>query len=52
MDNAVTVDIKVNTAKVDAAIAKLERLVGLIKEAKSLADDLASTEINLQISIG
>ena len=53
MNNTVTIDVKANTAAVDMALAKTDRLIELIKEAKSLANDLASdaTKITLQISV-
>lgn len=37
-----SVKVEVNVSGVDEAVEKAERLVELLKEAKSLADDLAS----------
>lgn len=42
---------EVDTAKVDEAIQKAERLSELIREAKSLIDDLASIELNLDVKL-
>lgn len=39
-DNKITLDVELNG--VDEATKKVERLIELLKEAKSLADDLAS----------
>lgn len=46
-----TVKICADTTELDIATSKLERLCELLKEAKSLVDDLASNsnEINLKI---
>lgn len=38
-----SVEVEVNVSGVDEAVEKAERLVELLKEAKSLADDLASS---------
>ena len=53
MNNTITIDVKANTVELDMALAKVYRLIELIKEAKTLADDLASdaTKITLQISV-
>ncbi|MCL2841799.1 MAG: hypothetical protein FWE05_13655 [Defluviitaleaceae bacterium] len=51
MNNVVTINANVDTSKIDEAITKADRLRNLIKEAKSLADDLASTEINLKLDV-
>lgn len=36
-----TISIHIDTSEVDVATAKVERLVSLLKEANSLADELA-----------
>ena len=46
-NNAVNVDVKVTG--VDEAIKKAERLRELLKEAKKLADELASYELELDV---
>ncbi len=50
-ETAVCVKAKVDTGEVDQAIEKVERLSGLLKEAKSLADDLASKVVGLKFEI-
>ncbi|MFQ6792893.1 MAG: hypothetical protein ACLRT4_08935 [Thomasclavelia sp.] len=40
-----TVDVDVNVSGIDEAVKKTEHLVELLKEVKSLADDLASNNI-------
>ena len=47
----VVVDTKVECAGLDETLHKLERLQELLKEANSLADELASKEINVVISM-
>mgnify|MGYP000663726261 CR=1 FL=1 len=42
---------EVDMAKVDEAIQKAERLSELLKEAKSLIDDLASMELKLDVKL-
>ena len=43
-----TIDI----SEVETAINKIEHLTELLKEANSLADELASKELNITFSIG
>lgn len=45
--NEVVVDVQVEVN--DADIEKATRLVELLKEAKSLVDDLASAEFNINV---
>jgi len=45
------ISIKVDTSSIDEATGKAERLVPLIQEAESLADDLASCEITLKVKV-
>lgn len=40
---------KIDTAEIDEAMQKLQRLYELLKEANSLVKELASTELNLNI---
>lgn len=42
---------KINTAEVDEAMQKLQRLHELLKEANSLLRELASTELNLDVKL-
>ncbi len=42
---------EVDTTRVDEAIRKVQRLSELLREAKSLIDDLASMELNLDIKV-
>lgn len=42
---------EVDTTRVDEAIRKVQRLSELLREAKSLIDDLASMELNLDIKL-
>lgn len=42
---------EVDTTRVDEAIRKVQRLSELLREAKSLIDDLASMELNLDIKM-
>lgn len=42
---------KIDTAEVDEAIQKLQRLHELLKEANSLIKELASTELNLNVKL-
>lgn len=46
-NNTVNVDVKV--AGIDEAIKKAERLNVLLKEAKTLMDELASYELELDV---
>lgn len=46
---AVTLDV--DATEVKRAIKKVRRLVKLLKEANSLADELASKNINLKIDV-
>lgn len=46
-----TIDVDVSVSGIDEAVKKAERLVELLKEAKSLADDLASINYDLDIKI-
>lgn len=51
MNNEATVVVTVEMKNVDKSLQKAERLVGLIKEANSLADELASVCGVLQINL-
>lgn len=42
---------EIDIAKIDEATQKAERLFELLKEAKSLIDDLASMELKLDIKL-
>ena len=46
-----TLKIKCNMQEVKEAEKAVERLVGLIKEANALADELASKRIRLEMDI-
>lgn len=46
-----TITVHVDTSEVDEAIAKAERLAELMKEARTLAGELASMKIDLPIEI-
>ena len=46
-NNTVNVDVKV--AGIDEAIKKAERLKELLKEAKTLADELTSYDLELDV---
>lgn len=41
--------VKVEVKGIDEAMDKAERLVMILKEAKSLADDLASTNLKINL---
>lgn len=43
--------VKIDTAEVDEAIQKLQRLQELLKEANSLVRELTSTELNLDVKL-
>lgn len=45
MEDGLTVKIKISN--ISEAIEKAERLISLLKEAKSLADDLATVDMKL-----
>lgn len=47
----VILDVNADTSQVDKTIEKVERLHDLIKEANSLADELAKKKINIKLSI-
>lgn len=51
MSNETTVDVNVNMKSIDEALVKASLLVEKIKEAKSLAEELASFEIDLSVKI-
>lgn len=42
---------KIDTAEIDEAMQKLQRLQGMLKEANSLVKELASTELNLNVKL-
>lgn len=44
-----TINLKVELGNLDEATQKLERYLELLKEAKTLADELASMDIELVI---
>ena len=43
--------VKIDTAEIDEVMQKLQRLYELLKEANSLARELASTELNIKIKL-
>ena len=43
--------VKIDTAEIDEAMQKLQRLYELLKEANSLVRELASTELNLKVKL-
>lgn len=45
------IEIKVEQSELDETIKKVKRLRRILKEANSLADELASKNINITISI-
>lgn len=47
----VSVNVNADTSQVNEAIEKVERLHDLVKEANSLADELANKEISIKLSI-
>ncbi len=47
----VHIPVKIDTAAVDAAAAKAERLTEVLKEASTLARELASMGINVSVDI-
>ena len=47
----VTLTAHVDKTEVDQAISKAERLAELLKEARSLAGELAAMEITLSVNI-
>lgn len=51
MENTQTIKVHVDKSDVDLAIGKVERLNELLKEACSLAGELASMEITLSVNI-
>jgi len=51
MENPQIVKVHVDKSDVDLAIGKVERLNELLKEASSLAGELASMEITLSVNI-
>lgn len=46
-----TIDVHVGTAELDIATSKVERFIVLLKEANSLADELASRAITLKLDV-
>ncbi|HFK2761541.1 TPA: hypothetical protein ACGX4V_002025 [Enterococcus faecalis] len=48
MQKEQSLQINVEVKGIEEAIKKAERLIGLIKEAKTLADELASMEFELK----
>ena len=48
---AITIKVMADTTDLDVAIKKAERLLLLVKEAKSLADDLASRSTELSFDV-
>lgn len=49
--NVVTVTVNVDMTEVKHAIKKAKRLLKLLKEANSLADELASKKLKLKIDV-
>lgn len=49
--NEITVKARIDTTDLDEVIKKAERLNALLKEASSLAGELASMEINLSLNV-
>ena len=47
----VKMEVKIDTTEIDKAIEKSVRLQELLKEANSLARELASTELNIKIKL-
>ena len=45
------IEIKVERSELDDALKKVKRLRKILKEANSLADELASKNINVTVSI-
>ena len=50
MSNEMTTKLSIHSGEMDIAMEKAQKLVDLLKEAKSLADDLASTEMDIGFS--
>ena len=47
----VKMEVKIDTAEIDEVMQKLQRLYELLKEANSLARELASMELKLDIKL-
>lgn len=45
------VKVKINTKELDSTIKKVRKLCKLLKEANSLADELASKDLRLHIKL-
>ena len=43
--------VHVDTQEIDSALEKVERLIELLKEAKTLSSELASMKISLEINV-
>lgn len=46
----IVINVKADTTEVEEAKEKIKELVNLLKEAKELADSIASTELDIHIS--
>ena len=51
MEKAKSVQVQVEVLQMDEITAKAEKLRNVLKEAKSLADDLASMKIELEVNV-
>ena len=51
LKNTVKIKVNLDTSEIDETTEKAARLVGLLKEAKSLADDLASTRLEIKLLV-
>jgi len=49
--NEANATVHVDAHEIDSALEKAERLVELLKEAKSLSSELASAKISLEINV-
>lgn len=50
-NNHITIHAHIDTSEMDAVMEKARRLNALLVEASSLADELASKEINLSVNV-
>ena len=51
VNSAVYQKIIVDTSELDEVLSKIERLHNALKEAKSLADELTSKMLNLEVEV-
>jgi hypothetical protein len=51
LKNMVKLKVNIETSEIDETTNKAARLVELLKEAKSLADDLASSSLEISLLI-